>query len=190
MKDQAVLEPPILKLVGLFLLGILFSVGSLFLILYVHDFSFVEKAMLAPGVVFFGAATILILYKIIFRKPTLIISSKGIYPGLLFNAKWIPWKDIKKIDRVKFEWNTRYFFTVSRIPIFGRTRLKQDYIVIHVKNPKRYNLNKYLSKRTGQKIASILTSGEVKIKGDLYIPPVLLPYSLDKTLKILDKYKN
>lgn len=178
LQDQVVLKPSIWKLLGLFLAAFVFVI--LGVVVIISDANLNTK--LLGGylcVIFFGGGALLILYKLILRKPTLIVSSYGIYPNYLSKSmrKWIPWKDIKKIGK-----------SMQVIPA-DEYVTKQKYLVIYLKNPEKYDFERHFSNELAEDISSsLLSSIPDVLKRNLYIPSILLPYSIDKVLERIKKY--
>jgi len=176
-EKEIILKPSVLKLILLLLGSSAFVVAGIFFIL--SDLNL--KIKLFAGylnILFFGCGMILSLYKLIFRKPTLIVSSKGIYLNNLIGKQkqWVPWNDIKKIGRSQQNINV------------GLTSTKQMYLVIYLKDPQKYDFNKFITKEDAENIAKKF-GAEYKegIKGDVYVSAILLP-PLDQVLENLRKF--
>jgi hypothetical protein len=134
------------------------------------------------AVVFFGGGAVFFLYKIILRKPTLVINSKGIYPTYLWKdiRQLVLWEDIEKIGLLQ-----QIIKSVGKY----HSTTKYYHMAIYLKNPEKYNFEKYLSKETADRISSMLGGkyGE-GIKADLLVPSTLLPYKIEKILDTLSNY--
>ena len=182
-EEQLILKPSIIKMLLILLLCFGFAISGIFLLRSNADF----RIKLLGGylnIVFFGGGSLFLLYKLLFRKPTLIISSYGVYPNCLLKdiKKWIPWQDIEKIG------TSQQNIYARRISIYtGRPATTQKYLVIYLKNPQKYNFEKYISKETGERIATAFENS-IRIKGDVYISDIMLPYSIDKVLLLFKKY--
>lgn len=182
MEDQTnesiILKPNIWKLLAVFFVCLLFSAGALVLLVFrQHQFSMADKFIGYLSFLFFGFGTVLFLYKLITRKPTLIITSKGLFPSYLIKSaqQLILWEDILKVDKVSV----------------ARYRNIQYYLAIYLKNPEKYSFDRYISKQISDGIRKSLGGlASDGIKGDLYIPSILLPMRIEKVLEILKKILN
>jgi len=170
--QEIILRPSLKKVWWVLLVSILFTIILTFSL--VDDTSTQEKIIDGFGILFFGGIGVFFLYKLVSREPTMIINSKGVYPSFLRKSieRFIPWEDIKKVSHAKQ---------------IIRSAGTNEFLVIHLKNPEAYNFNDLIDKEHGLEIAKKL-SHITNIKGDLYIPSIMLPHSVKKTLEIFKKY--
>jgi len=182
-KDEVVLKPGIFKMFLYFLMCFCFVLIGVFIIK--SDADLFTKIIGGYGcIIFFGIGSLMFLCKLVSTAPTLIISSKGIYTNWsLFKElrKWIPWDEIEKIGKTK-----------QNIDAKG-AMVSQEYLVIYLKNPKKFNFNneKGDSKNIFKKIIGNSMgyyNSNIGLKGDLYIPSSTLNHSLEEVLLILKKY--
>jgi len=182
-KNEIIFQTPRLKMFLYFLICSGFVLIGAFILKYEADF-YTKLIGGYLNIFFFGIGSLTFLYKLIFARPILIISSKGIYTNWFFFKelrKWIPWNEIERIGKNKQNIETK------------GARINQEYLVIYLKNPEKFDFNyetsdskNILKKIIGTSIGYFKSNNG--LKGDLYIPPSILANSLEEGLLILEKY--
>ena len=130
MKKQEPIEisPGKFKNALLAVISVIFVLGGILILATGKD---IKIAIL--GIIFFGAAGTMPAYRLLARKPTLIIDDKSLTINTFRHTMKIPWKDITQIEAL--------LHTIlglgGKIPPF----IKNHVLAIHVNNPEKYNVS-------------------------------------------------
>ena len=122
------------------------------------------------ALIVFGTGGLFLFYSSL--KPSLIINDEGICPNFLMKSlrRMILWKDIQKIVVVEQRISVLFFTTT------------EHYLSIKLKNPDQYGFNKYITKKSAEKVINRLDRAlslrrpkKTKLEYDIYVPSILLP---------------
>lgn len=156
------------RLVAL-LLGSLLMVALCMLLLARHPASMVAAWAIAAevGIPFFGACGLLMLLRLLWRKPAIIIDDEGLTDqASAASLGFIPWADIAH---------------ASIVTLTGRP-LRRKFLCVSLRNP-----NDYLAKRGP--LARALLRANAGLTGDVVnIPQTALPVGLDMVLSHMESY--